>query len=200
MANRGHPVLLFDHRGHGQSAFRSATFGCRERHDLAAVIDEGVRRKIIEDRLVTMGYSMGASTVLQHASSDPRVKGVVAFAPFSELSDAILTFRDLLMPCIDDASLLAGFERAAKRAGYRLAESSTAKAIEDLHTPVMFIEATADQNLPPDIHMRPLLQAKRHGDLKYYRVEGATHMSVCRDIWPGLNETVERFCDSVDRP
>lgn len=197
LADRGHPVLLFDHRGHGMSAVAAATFGYRERDDLAAVIDQSARRGIINDALVTVGYSMGASTALQHAVDDPRVKAVVAFAPFAELPDAILTFRDLLMPCIDDRSLLAGFARAARRAGYRLDQASTLRAIADLHTPVMLIEATADRNLPPDIHMRPLLRAKRHGRVQHYRVEGATHLSLCRRTWPGLDETVDAFCDSI---
>ena len=196
-ADRGHPVLLFDHRGHGKSAFRSATFGYREREDLAAVIDQGVRRGIIDEQLVTLGYSMGASTVLQHAATDPRVKGVVAFAPFAELPDAILTFRDLLMPCIDDRSLLAGFERAARGSGFRLDQVSTPTALADMHTPAMLIEATEDHNLPPDVHMRPLLLAKRSGDILHYRVEGATHFTLCRENWPGLDEAVNAFCDRV---
>jgi pimeloyl-ACP methyl ester carboxylesterase len=197
LSRRGHDVILFDHRGHGRSDAAPASFGVRERCDLTEVIDEAQKRGLVGERVITMGFSMGAATCLQQAASDRRVAAVVAFAPFVDLRQAIKSFRDRLARRVPDQWLLPGFERATEEAGYRLDDVSTLEAIEHLSQPVLLIEGDRDHNLPPATHVEPLAAAKRQGRLERFVVEGATHLTLCRQLWPGLDETVERFCAEV---
>jgi alpha-beta hydrolase superfamily lysophospholipase len=200
LSRLGHDVILFDHRGHGRSAAAPTTFGVSEQRDLTAVIDAAQQRGIIQDRVITMGFSMGAATCLQQASSDARVVGVVAFAPFVDLRAAIRTFRDKLAARVTDDWLLAGFERATRGAGYQLDEASTLAAIERLSQPVLLVQAGADRNLPPATHIEPLVAAKRQGRLERFSVDAATHMTLCRHTWPGLDEAVDQFCRALAGP
>lgn len=190
----GHDVILFDHRAHGCSKGRCATFGVRERHDLAAVVQAATERGYIHDRYITFGYSMGAATALQHAPDDPRVAGVIAFAPFAEFTEAINSFRVKFAPWMDRRWLLRGFERATREAGFRMQEASTLEAVRRLETPLLLVEAGRDVNLPPEHHVRKVAEAKHRGPMQYVCIDEATHCSLCRRVWPELNETVAAFC------
>ncbi len=196
----GHDVIAFDHRAHGQSTGRVATFGVRERHDLAAVIDAAVERGLVRDRVITVGFSMGAATALQHAPDDERIAGVVAYAPFVDLHAAIHSFREMLAPWIDDAWLQAGFQRAAAEAGFDVRHVDTLEAMARLQAPVLMIEGGRDRNLPPKWHTRKLAEVKRRGTLKLITIDEATHMGICRrPHWPGLDEALRAFYADVCR-
>ncbi|WP_084557736.1 alpha/beta hydrolase [Hamadaea tsunoensis] len=65
-------VVTFDFRGHGRSAGGS-TVGALEIHDLEAAV--GWARELGYDKIVTVGFSMGASVVVRHAAL---VRGVAA--------------------------------------------------------------------------------------------------------------------------
>ena len=196
LSRRGHEVILFDHRGHGRSGGGPASFGIREARDLTAVIDAGQARGILGDRVITMGFSMGAATVLRQAVGDRRVAGVVALAPFVTLRKAISSFRERLAPRVSDRWLLAGFERAARAAGYELDEASTLEAIQQLDRPVLLVEAGEDRNLPPADHIAPLTaRASKH--IERFTVPEASHVSLCRQQWHGLELRLERFCTDL---
>ncbi|MEX2543893.1 MAG: alpha/beta fold hydrolase [Phycisphaeraceae bacterium] len=194
----GHDVITFDHRAHGRSTGRVGTFGVRERHDLAAVIDAGVERGLIRDRVISVGFSLGAATALQHAPDDDRVAGVIAYAPFVDLAAAIRSFREMLAPWIDDRWLAAGFERAAAEADFDIAQADTLAAMRRLTQPVLMIEGGRDRNLPPRWHTHKLAEAKTQGSLEVMTIEQATHCGLCRRAnWPGLNAAIRRFCVSA---
>ncbi|MEO6090204.1 MAG: alpha/beta fold hydrolase, partial [Umezawaea sp.] len=58
-------VVALDFRGHGRSAGRS-TVGADEVHDLAAGVS--LARSLGYRRVVTVGFSMGASIAIRHAA------------------------------------------------------------------------------------------------------------------------------------
>jgi pimeloyl-ACP methyl ester carboxylesterase len=195
----GHDVVLFDHRGHGRSGGRYVTFGVRERGDLQCVADAAIDRGFIQPPMVTLGFSLGASTVLQHAPLDPRVAGVIAFAPFSDFRAAILSFRDCLAPWMNTAWLLRGFEHATREHGFELDDATTLHAMRSIKAPVLMVEAGRDRNLPPCDHTQKLIPHKTRGPIEVFRVPSASHRSLCHTCWPGLDERVAAFCDLVAR-
>lgn len=191
----GHDVVLFDHRSHGRSGGQYVTFGVRERHDLTAVVNQAMQEQLFDGRFITLGFSLGAATVLQHAATDERVAGVVAFAPFVNFRQAILSFRDCLAPWMrNDAWLLRGFEHATQKHGFELDDACTLDAIRRLDAPVLLVEAGRDVNLPPRSHTQKLLPAKTRGTIEVITVPEATHRTLCRRPWPGLSERVSAFC------
>lgn len=81
-------ILLYDHRGHGDSTQACCTWGATEVEDAAAAaqwLAEGSGRKV-----VIMGYSMGAVVALAAAArSADAVAGVIADSPYRRPSQVI---------------------------------------------------------------------------------------------------------------
>ncbi len=194
LCQAGHDVILFDQRAHGASGGKYVTFGVRERHDVTAVIDRARELHLVPDRVITMGFSLGASVMLQHAGSDPRVAGVVALAPFVSGIEAINSFRRMLAPWLKPDEVLAGFEYASREAGFVLDEASTIRAIERLRVPVLMAVGDRDRNLPGDVHSKVLAGAMRQHSCRLIEVRGATHLSLARRLWPELDPQIIDFC------
>ncbi|MEM6551870.1 MAG: alpha/beta fold hydrolase [Planctomycetota bacterium] len=195
----GHDVVLFDHRSHGRSTGSHATFGVQERRDLEAVItragqDNGGLKLIDTDRVITVGFSLGAATVLQHAAGNPRVTGTVAIAPYSDFRTAIESFRRMFAPWMSQRWLTGGFERASQNAGFEIDDASTLRAMQRIGCPVMLVEGMKDRNLPPKHHTRPLAAAKTQGPVRVFTVQDASHINLCRKTWPGLDQAIAEFC------
>jgi len=86
LARAGYGVLLFDLRAHGESEGDRVTWGDRERHDVTAALDfVSARADVDPARLGLFGFSMGGTTSLLVASSDARVKAVVAAGAYPAL-------------------------------------------------------------------------------------------------------------------
>ena len=197
LAELGHDVVLYDHRGHGNSGGKGSTFGVLERHDLTRVIDAAVTRGLIAPRVVTLGFSLGAATVLQHAPLDDRVVGVVAIAPFLDLRTAVESFRRRLAPWMDAPWLQDGFDQAASRHGFAIDEASTLDAVRSLSKPVLMVEGGRDTVLPPTHHTEKLAEAIDPRLLERVRVPAANHFTICRRPWPTMNRAVRAFCDRL---
>jgi dipeptidyl aminopeptidase/acylaminoacyl peptidase len=84
-------VLLFDLRGHGQSDPARLTMGRRERADIRAVQSWAVGEGFTPDRIGWLGYSMGASTLLMEAASNPDIQVAVIDSPFGNLPEVLRT-------------------------------------------------------------------------------------------------------------
>jgi pimeloyl-ACP methyl ester carboxylesterase len=74
-AGKGPGVIMFDFRGHGRSGGLS-TCGDREVRDVEVAV--GYARELGYQRVVTVGFSMGASVVLRHAALAGGVDAVVS--------------------------------------------------------------------------------------------------------------------------
>jgi pimeloyl-ACP methyl ester carboxylesterase len=208
---QGHDVVLFDQRAHGRSEGAASTFGVREKHDAKAVIDSAIAIGAASGKVITLGHSMGAATALQHAALDPRVAGVVAFAPYSTLRQAIESFRQAWAtlrqaiesfrqawaPWADRQWVQRGFDRATREAGFDVAAANTLAAMRRLAIPVLMIEGARDANLPPAEHSRRLAAAHPNGRLQILTVEEASHYTLPRHAWPGIDEAIARFCRGV---
>jgi pimeloyl-ACP methyl ester carboxylesterase len=86
---RGHDVLLFDLRGHGQSDSSRLSLGRRERADLRAVLRWAEEEGFTRDRIGWLGYSMGASTLLLEAAQNPEIQVVVMDSPYGNLPELL---------------------------------------------------------------------------------------------------------------
>jgi len=192
-ANRGHDVVLYDHRCHGYSGGKATTFGVMERHDLKRVIDASVQQGIIDDNCMTVGFSLGAATVLQHAAIDDRVKGVVAMAPFADFRSAVESFRGRLVPWMDRTWLQRGFDDASSDLGFAMDDASTLDAVKNLTVPVLLVEGGNDKVLPPDDHVQRLAQVMDPSLFERLHVPKASHAGLCRKEWPEVEDAIEKL-------
>ncbi|MCE9591570.1 MAG: alpha/beta fold hydrolase [Planctomycetes bacterium] len=198
LRQRGHGVILYDLRGHGRSARRHITFGARERHDLAALLDHAQARGLIADRVISMGLSLGGATALLHAAADKRVAGVVAYAPFADSGLAVNNYRRKYAPVFGRAFIERSFGLAARRAGFEVSETSAMESARLIDAPVLLIVGMRDTNLPADHHTKPILRASPAGRCTLLEVPGATHFNLMSRRWPGVDEKVAAFCDRVE--
>jgi len=107
---RGHDVLLFDLRGHGQSDASRLSLGRRERADLRAVLSWAEVAGFSRDRIGWLGYSMGASTLLLEAAQNPEIRVVVMDSPYGnlpELLESQLSKHSHLPRCFNPGILAA---------------------------------------------------------------------------------------------
>jgi dipeptidyl aminopeptidase/acylaminoacyl peptidase len=92
MARNGYGVLLFDSRAEGDSDGDTATWGDRERRDVAAALDfVSSRSEIDPARIALLGFSVGGSTVVMSAARDLRVHAVILYAVWPSLDEEIRT-------------------------------------------------------------------------------------------------------------
>lgn len=209
MNARGHDVLLFDHRVHGRSTGRRLTFGVEEKHDISAVIDGAIDRGLIGEcggteqfcgRVITMGFSLGGGTVLQHAAIDERVAGVVALAPFGDFRSAVESFRQRLTPWLNEKWVQDGFSAASLEAGFKIDEASAIVALKKIKVPVLLAEGGKDPFLPGIDHVHKLAasgSAGLPGSVTIVRIDEATHNTLVHKNWPKLDRAVARFCRDV---
>ncbi|MEX0775084.1 MAG: alpha/beta fold hydrolase [Phycisphaeraceae bacterium] len=197
LSQRGHDVILFDTRAHGRSTGRHITFGVRERHDVKAVVDHAQRQGWIGDRVIAMGMSLGAGTMLQYAAIDPRVVGVVAIAPFADMASAVASYHRLIAPFLPWSWVCRGFDNACRQAGFAMAEASALEAMAKIKAPLLVVAAGRDVNLPPAQHAYRLAQAAGCDYCRVLTIDGATHFTLFRHRQPEMDRAVLAFCARI---
>lgn len=143
---QGYDVLGYDSRANGASDGTDCTYGVYEKDDLSRALDAvGARRAIL------FGSSLGAAVALQAAAVDPRIVGVIAQSPFSDL-DAIIDERAPWFAT--RAEVAAAKRRAEERAHFHIADASPLRAAPRIHVPVLLIHGAADRETGPEHSQR----------------------------------------------
>lgn len=171
---RGFHVFLYDHRRHGKSGGKHTTYGYYEKYDLKACLDWLIERTGPDAVIGIHGESMGAATALQHAGIDDRAAFYIADCPYSDIAGQLSyrlkeEYRGLPpAPIIPLVGLLCRL-----RAGFRLRDVSSIKAMERTETPVLFIHGEEDDYVPTDMSRR--MHEVKPGAKQLYLVPGARH-------------------------
>jgi pimeloyl-ACP methyl ester carboxylesterase len=162
---KGWDVLAYDARGHGESGGDFCTYGVKEKRDLVRALDAAG-----SPRVVLFGSSLGGAVALQAAPLDPRIRGVIAEAPFSSL-DTVVRDRAPWFASkreVDEALRLAG-----ERAGFAAGDASPERAARHVTAPVLLIHGAEDDETPPAHSQR--IESALAGPKRLILVEGATH-------------------------
>ena len=85
MLREGHNVLMIEERAHLESEGHTITFGIKERYDALDWIQYALQRFGEDTRIILVGISMGAATVLMASELElpEQVKGIVADCPYT---------------------------------------------------------------------------------------------------------------------
>lgn len=152
LAAAGYRAIVVDMRGHGGSSGQFTTFGAREAPELSRVIDALDAQGLIEGKLGALGMSMGAATAIQLAGRDPRIKAVVAVAPYTKLRDvaahAIRVFVPLRGWWMSDADLQRLITEAGEHGGFDPDEADALAAIARTTAPVLIASGRLDFIVP----------------------------------------------------
>jgi pimeloyl-ACP methyl ester carboxylesterase len=175
LALAGFRAVLVDLRGHGRSTGETLTYGVRESLDLVQVLDSLIAQGLAVGDAGVMGHSYGAATAIQWASRDPRVRAVVAVAPFARLLDVLAGYSPLPLPA---SFVRRSIELAGLRGDFDPTAASPMDAIARTRARVLLIHGRADTRIPPWHSER--IHAAGKGRTELVLVEGAGHLSIAR--------------------
>jgi len=152
LAQAGFRVVLLDLRGHGESTGATIGFGKYEAADLQQALDQLIARGLCDDLVGVMGLSYGATIALHWAGADPRVRTVVAIAPYDRPEQAIERFIEMQKVPIPSPIVRGAASGAADRLGIRWGDWSAEAAIARMTQPVLLIGGGNDPiSRPADI-------------------------------------------------
>lgn len=148
---RGFSVLAVDQCAHGESEGRTITYGIKERVDCLSWIDYVIGRCGPDVRILLMGVSMGAATVMMASESGfpPNVKGIAADCGYTSPKAIIRkVIRDWGLP---DRLIIPFVKLTARIAGFSLSESSAISAAKTFNVPTAIIHGDADRLVPVEM-------------------------------------------------
>jgi uncharacterized protein len=189
LLRHGHAVLLFDSRASGESEGTLATWGDRERRDVAAAVRWVRTRSGVDPaRIGLYGFSVGASTVALAAAEDASVRAV-ALGPVWPSLDAELHRK---------FQLSRGRPAVLAEAVFRLGgvDVDAVRPVDALPRipprPVLFISGSRDEDTPSEVVDG--LAARVPGALRW-NVQGGGHGGFGEVDPRGLDATLGGFFD-----
>lgn len=170
----GHNVLLVEQRGHGESETNTICFGIKEKRDCVSWIEYVLNRFGANIKIILIGISMGASTVLM--ASDQKlpsnVKGIIADSPFTSPKDIILKVsksRNIPLIFAKIFISIGGFLFAH----INFNAPGAKDAVKNTNIPVLLIHGDADDFVPCE--MSKIIYDNCNSEKEFYTFPGATH-------------------------
>jgi len=171
--NRGYNVLLIDHRGHGESAGKTITFGVKESKDVFEWI-KYLNGRFNYPEIILYGISMGGNTVLNVSNMDLSANVIAIFSdcPYSTPFDIISTVAESIGINIKIAKPLI-YLSAFLFAHFNLNKANALKAVKETKIPILLIHGTGDLLVP--YQMSEKIYEANPKDLKLLLVKNAPH-------------------------
>lgn len=193
---RGYNVLVVYQRAHRESGGRTITFGVKERFDCLDWIEYINNRFGENTKILLMGLSMGAATVLMAAGIDlpANVRGVMADCGFSSPKEIL---QEVIKQMKFPLRITYFFVRMSARiyGHFDPEEASAVEALKNAKVPVLIIHGDDDRFVPSRMsrdNYEACASAK-----EILIVPGAGHgLSYCVDA-KAYEKAVEDFMDRV---
>lgn len=182
---KGYDVLAYDSRAHGESEGAYCTYGFHEKRDVSRALDA-----VGADGAILFGSSLGAAVALQAAAAEPRVRGVIAQSPFSDLESIV---RDRKPWIATGSEVEQALALAEQRGGFRRGEASPQAAARLVRVPVLLIHGANDRETRPAHSQR--IYGALAGPRRLLLVPGAGHNDVLgrEEVWKEIEEWVARL-------
>lgn len=170
----GYNILMVDQRAHRESGGKCITFGVKERYDCVDWIHEVCRKCGKDVKIILIGLSMGASTVMMATGLDlpGNVKGVIADCGYSAPKDILqAVIKMMKLP----VRLAYPFVKlSAKVYGrFDLEGASATEALAKCKVPILLIHGEADELVPCE--MSRVNYEACASEKELYTVAGAGH-------------------------
>jgi alpha-beta hydrolase superfamily lysophospholipase len=152
LAHKGFRAVAVDLRCHGESSGEWLSYGVRESQDVVALADDLARRGLLHEPMGVVGFSYGAATAIQVGARDPRVRAVVAIAPFASLREVVPAYVDwMLGPLaagVPASWLTEMVDEAGEMAGFDPDEACPRCVASRLQAPLLLIHSRDDERIP----------------------------------------------------
>ncbi len=150
LAQTGYRVVLVDLRGHGQSTGAQVGFGKYEVNDLRQMLDWLQARGECDEVVGVLGFSYGATLALHWAAQDPRIRTVVALAPYNQPTEAFERLAQVLKIPISQRTAQKAALLAADRLQLDWPDWAGEVAMQALRAPVLLIGGGKDSISRPE--------------------------------------------------
>ena len=145
----GHSILLVDQRAHGESDGNVITFGIKEKYDCLDWVNFARERFGSDIKILLVGVSMGAATVLMASDLDlpANVKGIAADCGYSS-PEAIVRKVCCDMGIPDRVGY--PFVRVSARlfGGFSMKDGGAVEAVKHARVPILLIHGEEDGFVP----------------------------------------------------
>jgi pimeloyl-ACP methyl ester carboxylesterase len=183
LVDAGYRVVLLDLRGHGGSSGRFLTYGEVEARDVSQALDAMQRHAGSGEPFGVFGFSYGAAVALETAARDPRVRAVVAVAPFSSLREVVADYRTRYFPVpaflVPTAWFQSALDDAGRIAAFDPDQAGPAHSISRVAADILLLHGDRDSQVPPR-HSESLWRIAG-GRAELELVPGRTHDDVLAD-------------------
>ncbi len=148
LADDGWRCVLVDLRGHGKSTGKRIYFTVKETNDISQLLDTLGRDKELAEPVSLMGESYGAVLALRMKTVDPRIRSVVAIAPYASLSNAVLNIREQYCDLAPKAMVKAGMKKLPSLLKIPGSEFDTTTVMRRKRVKALFVAGTEDKISP----------------------------------------------------
>ena len=192
----GYNVLMPDARSHGESEGNLIGFGWLDRRDYVRWVQRAVMLTNADEKIVLMGISMGAATVIAAAGEPDIASNVVAVIEDSSFNRLDQQFRHRLKRYYHlpprELALIASL-LTEKEAGYSFKEADIEAQIKKVRVPIMFIHGEADRFVPIEM-LDDLVEAAQVPSWVYL-VNQADHVQALKADPKRYREEVAHFLE-----
>lgn len=190
----GYNCIVYDHRGHGENAWKPCSFGIEEAKDLMAIIRDTYERYGKDIYLGLTGESLGAGTEITALQYHPDVKFIVNDCGFADIipveKDGLYGLklpRWLVYPASCAAAVLYG---------HSFTEAKPIRSLKDNRIPICFIHGEEDTFIRPEHSVKMHEANPAYSEL--HLIPGAEHAKSINTDPKGYEEIVDRFVRGVE--
>ena len=177
VAALGYTAILPDLRGQGRSTGAWLNYGWQEARDLRQVLDQLLRRGVIQEPLGVFGASYGAATAHLLAASEPRLAAVVSVASYTSMREVVpqyvREFVPLLASMVSPQAIQDAVTAGGQMAGFSPDAASPLAAVQQHRVPTLFLHGEKDGSIPYQ-HAEQLAAAAL-GPCRLLAVPGGSH-------------------------
>jgi pimeloyl-ACP methyl ester carboxylesterase len=148
LAEAGWRCVLVDLRGHGKSTGKQIYFGVKETNDMSQLLDALAREHELAQPVSAVGESYGAVIALRWMGVDPRVRSVVAIAPYANFSNTVMNIRQEYADWVPKVMVRAGIKKIPSVLGIPAGEFDTTTVLERTPVRALFIAGGDDKIVP----------------------------------------------------
>lgn len=195
---QGFNVLMVDQRSHGKSQGKAITFGIRERYDCLTWAKYAVERFGKNQKIMLMGMSMGAATVMMASDLElpDNVKAIFEDCGFSSPREIIR-----LVMKRRNAPLGLGYFMlrigARLLGGFSVEKTSAVRSLANNRIPVFFVHGDDDRFVPCEMVYKNYDACASEKEMLV--VHGAGH-SFCYYVnTEDVTKAIVKMCDRVKK-
>ena len=138
LSEKGYDVVLPDLRAHGRSTGTYATYGAKEKTDLASIMAGLLQEHQIDGDIFVFGEGYGGSIAIGYALTDTEnCKGVIALQPYAGPRSVLE--NSTYYATVDHDEMTDIMEDGARQADFKLSDTSAVHAARRLTCPLYIL-------------------------------------------------------------